>query len=54
MAIPKIEVIVNRATKYDVKLEKSKLTYAHKDPRLEEVKRRVSAKIFALFYQNYV
>jgi len=41
-------------TKYDVKLEKTKLTKVHRDPELINVQERVSAKIFEVFYSNYV
>ena len=52
--VPKVESLVSKSTKYNVKLEKSKLTYAHQDYYLEEVKKTVSAKIISSFYQNYV
>jgi hypothetical protein len=52
--IAKLEALTQRMTKYDVKLEKTKLTKVHKDNYLLKVQDCVSTKIFESFYRNYV
>ena len=52
--IAKVEALTQRMTKYDIKSEKTKLTKVHRDLELLKVQESVSAKIFEVFYSNYV
>lgn len=52
--VNKAEFLTKKTLKYCVAFEKSKLPEVHKDYRLINVQRHVSAKIFKLFYANYI
>ena len=52
--ISKVEALTQRMTKYNVKVETTKLTRVHKDIYLQEVQRKVSSRVFEAFYSNYV
>ena len=51
--LSKIEFITKRLNQSIPKVETSKLTRSHKDFKLIDVQRRVSDRIFKLFYDNY-
>ena len=52
--VTKAEFLVKKTLKYCIALEKSKLPEVHRDTHLLDVQRHVSAKVFKLFYSNYI
>jgi hypothetical protein len=52
--VTKAEFLIKKSLKYCVSLEKSRLPEVHKDIFLSDVQDHVSARIFKLFYANYI
>ena len=50
----KLEILMNKATKYIVNRDRTKLIVVHRDRFLYQIQSLLTPKIFTLFYRNYI